>query len=131
MNTTKCAKALCVAWVIISFFIVLWEFNIINEKSAEIEKLNLRPNEITTCVEDGNQFHTIHVKFNDDTTRKGKKYGLTSYAHIIFKNDHCHVLHTHLNYIDPYDAHFGIDDFDNEVCEKIKRRAKSNCDVKY
>lgn len=122
---------ICIFWIIVSFFIIIWEFDIINEKSAEIDKLNLRPNAITTCIENKEHFYMIYVKFNDDTTRKDEKYALKSYQHITFNSNGCRVTHSHLNYINPYDAHFDIDDFDNKACEKIKRLVKSSCDIKY
>ena len=120
------AACLC---IIALFVAVIWESNIITEQSGEIQKFNLIPKEITTCVEDENVFHIIHVEFNDDTT-KDLKYSLTSYQRYEFNKNDCKILHTHLNYKNPNDAHFGINEFAKEICEKIKRGFKI-CDVKY
>lgn len=120
-----------IAWfcTMVLFFVVLWEHNIIVEQSGQIQTLNLRPNEINTCVEDENLFHIIHVEFNDDTTKDYAKYALTSYQRYEFNENGCTILHTHLNYKNPYDAHFGINEFDKEECEKIKK--SFTCDIKY
>ena len=115
--------------IIVLFSVVIWQINITVEQSAEIQKLNLIPKEITTCVDDGNIFHITHVIFNDDTT-KDLKYSLTSYQRYEFNETGCKILHTHLNYKDPYDAHFGINEFDKETCEKIKAGFRI-CDVTY
>jgi hypothetical protein len=115
--------------IIALFVVVIWESNVTVEQSAEIQKLNLIPKEITTCVEDENVFHIIHVEFNDDTT-KDLKYGLTSYRRYEFNKNDCKILHTHLNHKNPNDAHFGINEFDKETCEKIKAGFRI-CDVKY
>lgn len=120
------AACLC---IIVLIFALSWENNIIVEQSSEIQKLNIIPKEITTCVEDGNIFHVTHIVFNDDTT-KNLKYSLTSYQRYEFNKTDCSVLHSHLNYKYPNDAHFGINEFNKETCEKIKAGFRI-CDVKY
>lgn len=122
-------KTFAACFCIIALFVaVIWESNIIVEQSGEITKLNLRPKEITTCIDYGNIFHKIYVEFNDDTTRD-LKYALTSYVRYEFNKTDCKILHTHLNHKDPYDAYFNIDEFSEETCEKIRRNFK--CDVTY
>lgn len=115
--------------IIVLFSVIFWQNNITVKQSNEIQKLSLISKEITTCVDDGNIFHITHVVFNDDTT-KDLKYSLTSYQRYEFNETGCKILHTHLNYKDPNDAHFGINEFNKETCEKIKNGFRI-CDIKY